>query len=203
MGEKTSMHGRNWTFHLLDSVAGTSRFSILQQEHALSFRQIIALWKSTADFRQAYLNCLSLCPYAAYFWEHKPVSLSNLDQAYEMVLVETGAFAGLRPNATAFKEHFEDKQPVAVFPNLSGDATLLAPAPLVAVDAYTHLAAFVRDAPAEQQHCLLETLARTLANRIGENPLWVSTSGLGVSWLHIRLDRTPKYYSYAPYKKPS
>ena len=31
-------------------------------------------------------------------------------------------------------------------------------------------------------------------------PAWVSTSGLGVSWLHIRIDTRPKYYSYAPFR---
>ena len=30
--------------------------------------------------------------------------------------------------------------------------------------------------------------------------LWVSTSGLGVYWLHVRLDSYPKYYQHAPYK---
>jgi len=29
---------------------------------------------------------------------------------------------------------------------------------------------------------------------------WLSTSGLGVGWLHVRLDSRPKYYTYEPYK---
>lgn len=29
---------------------------------------------------------------------------------------------------------------------------------------------------------------------------WISTSGLGVSWLHIRIDTYPKYYNYEEYK---
>jgi hypothetical protein len=29
--------------------------------------------------------------------------------------------------------------------------------------------------------------------------MWLSTSGLGVAWLHIRLDSTPKYYQHQPY----
>jgi len=33
-----------------------------------------------------------------------------------------------------------------------------------------------------------------------ETPIWLSTSGLGVYWLHVRLDSFPKYYSYAPYR---
>ena len=26
--------------------------------------------------------------------------------------------------------------------------------------------------------------------------------GLGVYWLHVRLDRTPKYYTYVPFREP-
>jgi hypothetical protein len=33
-------------------------------------------------------------------------------------------------------------------------------------------------------------------------PVWLSTSGLGIYWLHFRLDTVPKYYTYAPYKRP-
>jgi hypothetical protein len=32
-------------------------------------------------------------------------------------------------------------------------------------------------------------------------PLWISTSGLGVYWLHVRLDARPKYYTYAPFRQ--
>ena len=32
-----------------------------------------------------------------------------------------------------------------------------------------------------------------------DHRLWISTSGLGVSWLHIRLDSIPKYYNYKEY----
>ncbi|MDF9799652.1 hypothetical protein OKW21_004915 [Catalinimonas alkaloidigena] len=31
----------------------------------------------------------------------------------------------------------------------------------------------------------------------------MSTSGLGVYWLHIRLDSRPKYYQFDPYRKLS
>jgi hypothetical protein len=30
-------------------------------------------------------------------------------------------------------------------------------------------------------------------------PIWLSTAGMGVAWLHIRLDERPKYYSHKPY----
>ncbi len=32
------------------------------------------------------------------------------------------------------------------------------------------------------------------------NPVWLSTAGAGVSWLHVRLDDRPKYYGHGPYR---
>jgi len=34
-------------------------------------------------------------------------------------------------------------------------------------------------------------------------PSWLSACGLGVYWLHSRLDPKPKYYVYEPFKLPS
>jgi hypothetical protein len=34
-------------------------------------------------------------------------------------------------------------------------------------------------------------------------PVWLSTAGAGVSWLHVRLDDRPKYYGYRPYQEAS
>ena len=39
-----------------------------------------------------------------------------------------------------------------------------------------------------------------MEDRVNEIPVWLSTAGGGVAWLHVRLDDRPKYYSYAPYK---
>ena len=30
---------------------------------------------------------------------------------------------------------------------------------------------------------------------------WLSTHGLGVSYLHVRIDKYPKYYSFTEYRK--
>lgn len=71
---------------------------------------------------------------------------------------------------------------------------------------YTHLASFLRGAPSEQVHTLwqrvgMELEARLVAQGARDIPTWTSTSGLGVSWLHVRLDSRPKYYQYRPFKQ--
>ena len=40
--------------------------------------------------------------------------------------------------------------------------------------------------------CIQEEL-----NKYGK--IWISTSGLGISWLHLRISRVPKYYHYIDY----
>ncbi|CAI2188333.1 4287_t:CDS:2 [Funneliformis geosporum] len=35
----------------------------------------------------------------------------------------------------------------------------------------------------------------------GDAPRWLSTHGIGVKYLHVRIDEKPKYYSYVEYKK--
>ena len=38
-----------------------------------------------------------------------------------------------------------------------------------------------------------------LVKKISNKPLWLSTAGNGVHWLHVRISSKPKYYRYAPY----
>ena len=101
--------------------------------------------------------------------------------------------------------HFsdEDGSDVIVFLNLGGDATLVAPKPAGPAEAYPHLAAFVRRASREQQQRLWCEVGAAVAESIGTDPLWVSTSGLGVYWLHVRLDSRPKYYQFPEYRNRS
>ena len=93
----------------------------------------------------------------------------------------------------------DDDQGIVSFANLSGDATLIVPSPRIGIDAYGHLAAFIRQAPSSQIDKLWRVIGSTVKSRIGKTPLWLSTAGGGVAWLHVRLDSYPKYYGYSPY----
>jgi len=46
-----------------------------------------------------------------------------------------------------------------------------------------------------------ESVAEAMTRRIGVKPVWLSTAGAGVSWLHVRLDDRPKYYGFGPYRR--
>lgn len=86
---------------------------------------------------------------------------------------------------------------VAAFTSLGGDSRLVAPvAP--AVD----LARFVRAASDAQASSLWRRVGDELAAAVDGGDfarLYLSTSGLGVSWLHVRIDPRPKYYTHMPF----
>ena len=129
------------------------------------------------------------------------MTATTAGQPFEFVLLDSPGLAR-QPDPDAFREHF-DRMPVsqvAVFSNLGGDATMVVPHPIAAATAYGHLAAFVRSAPDHQRNALWRAVGDAMARRIGAKPVWLSTAGAGVSWLHVRLDDRPKYYGHAPYR---
>jgi len=187
---------------VLDS-GRTRRYSIGSHGEDVSFSEVLDGWQRDRAARAFFLSQLADAPMRAFFWECPPVTRATLGQAFEFVLVDSPALVGVQPDVLAFADTFEaaSEQGIATFPNLGGDALLIAPCPREPLAAYAHLAAFARGAPEPQQHALLQELGRTLEQRIHRQPIWLSTCGLGVFWLHVRLDSRPKYYSHAAYKR--
>lgn len=166
----------------------------------LTRARALALLRDDEAFRAFLDALLASAPYAAYFWETPPLTQATLARPFEFVLVDSPALAGLRADPAPFRHALAGAADVAVFPNLGGDATLVVPARRGPLAAYAHLAAFARGAPREQRLALWQAVALALDERLGDAPLWVSTSGLGVAWLHVRLDERPKYVTHAPYR---
>jgi len=168
----------------------------------LTYKAALYLWQNDADFRNFFTAHLAACPFTAFRWETPPVTADTLDRLFEFVLLDCPALAG-PADSTSFANQLGTAQPgeeVVAFANLGGDAFLVVPCATGPESAYGHLAAFVREAPAPQQHALWQTVAAELRARISQQPLWLSTAGLGVPWLHVRIDTRPKYYGHAPYR---
>lgn len=178
------------------------RIVLRQGSRPLPVAAVAELWQRDAAFRVFFNRLLADAPFAAYFWEMPPLTCANRVRPFECIVANSPALAGVAPDATVFAGLFRTAcrdEPVIAFPNLGGDALLVTPCPRTPSAAYPHLAAFVRHAPEDQRHALWRLLGSVIAGRLGERPLWVSTSGLGVYWLHVRLDSRPKYYTYRPY----
>lgn len=162
-------------------------------------------WQAEAELTDVFIKVLAEAPFEAFFFETPPVHRDTLGDRFEFVLIDCPSLAGVDPEPWIFEEHFSDgnaSNGVATFPNIGGDAMLVAPYPTESPRNYAHLAAFARQAPREQQLALWHAVSEVAQELIGAgDPLWTSTSGLEVFWLHVRLDHYPKYYNHAPYRR--
>jgi len=179
----------------------TRRYRILRDNEQLTVARVHEQLVSDHGLRTGLIDLLTACPYAAARFETPAVTTQTRDSPFEFVLVDSPGLIR-RPDPSSFNAQLnssDPKQSVIAFPNLSGDATMIVPRPLGRDPQYTHLLEFLRNAPADQAHTLWATTAAALLNQIGDTPLWLSTAGGGVPWLHVRIDLRPKYYNYHPY----
>jgi len=164
------------------------------------------------------LRIIRSAPYKAIFFETPPVTSATFQQQpMEFVLMDAPRLhtaASEHPDPHAFAQQFLQQNSntnAVAFENLGGDARLIAPKPPPpAVEKndkllrrYAHLSSFCREAPAEEVVAVWRLAAQEYLQRIQQQvqPVWFSTSGLGIYWLHFRLDSVPKYYTYLPYKQ--
>jgi hypothetical protein len=191
-----------WRFQIDELRDGSGlRFAVELGGKPAAFADVLRGWREDVAFRAQYNSMLAAVPFAAFRWETPPVTHATLTRPFEFVVLDSPGLAG-RPDPEAFAEHFAGapQTGVVVFPNLGGDAILVVPSPDAEPSHYGHLAAFVRGAPERQRHALWQAVGEAMARRVGAKPVWLSTAGAGVSWLHVRLDDRPKYYGYAPYR---
>lgn len=181
------------------------RFTLRRDGSSVSFREVLRLWAEDEPFRSYFLGLLADAPFAGFRWETPPVTAATAGgQAFEFVLLGAPELART-PEPEAFADQLERSgvatATVLAFPNLGNDAVLVVPRAMGDPTSYVHLAAFVRGAPVSQRHHLWRTVGTTMESRLAKDPVWLSTAGMGVSWLHVRLDSRPKYYGFAPYRQ--
>jgi len=190
----------------------------------MSWSGVIHLWQHSDDFRAMFSGFLRQAPFENYFFEMPPVSRNSLQDYCEFVLVNAhDSFDRMSASPQAFARQLEtskergEQLQFAAFLNLNGDTMLIAPHDLWSlgmlserskdpdvVACYLNIGMFFRHCPAQQNDALWEALGEQLSIRFTtsalQTPVYVSTSGLGVPWLHVRLDTFPKYYTFEPYR---
>ena len=186
----------------VESVPSGIRIKTYQGNAQMSFREFFSLLKSNAEFASWYSETLAGCDFEAFFWEFPPLTTTSFEESAEFVIIESVALSKLRPDAAPFETQFslQPGSDVITFPNLGGDAMLIVPTQRGSIDMYPHLATFLRTAPRDQIRSLWKVAADAVQANLSRTPRWLSTAGLGVSWLHLRLDTRPKYYNYLAYK---
>ena len=167
----------------------------------VSFAETLRLWQVDADFRAFFMALLADSPFTAFRWETPPITTASANRAFEFILLDSPGLAS-KPDAKKFAKQFSNGGEFGVveFLNLCEDSILIVPCPRGPLPDYRHLGAFIRNAPEPQRHALWQLVGAAMQRRLSANPVWLSTAGAGVSWLHVRLDDRPKYYSFLPYK---
>jgi uncharacterized protein DUF6940 len=179
--------------------AGTLRLRIFAGAHCLSYADFLGALAEDASFRQLIQEEMRTAPFVAFRWETPPLNANNLRQPFECLLHDSPGL-DVPADPTDFIAYFQDGTEVVSFKNLGRDALLIVPCPVSKSANYSHIAAFHRSAPDTQQHEFWITVAQAVTASIGPQPLWLSTAGGGVDWLHMRLDERPKYYRHQPWR---
>lgn len=179
------------------------KYRIMCNGAPMIYSDVLDHWANETAFRSYYTSLLANSDFPAYRWETPALTQKTADHPFEFVLLNSPGFVSRQPDATTYNDYFthdDTDQGIVTFANLRGDATLIVPSPRAGEEAYGHLAAFIRLAPKRQLDAFWRVIGTTVLAEITDNPIWLSTAGGGVAWLHVRIDSKPKYYGYAPYK---
>lgn len=130
------------------------------------------------------------------FFYRTSVCNAKKTNKYIETYTESNSLEALTQNYKPFEKHLitPKNKYVTSFVNLTGDSILIIPTPIKDKD-YTTMKDFVDNAPLEQQQELWKHVAECAEKMLTiVDEIYINTHGLGVSYLHVRLDTTPKYY---------
>jgi len=170
-----------------------------------SWRAVLADLGAGGPASAVLERAIASVPWNGVFWECAPVVGHDLEAPFRWVVLESMAVERLVADARPFRAPMARAAPgpMATFSNLGGDATLVAPRPGVDGEQDAHLVDFLRTAQSARRRALWRAVAEAANERLmarPHDPMWLSTSGLGVSWLHVRLDDRPKYVTWRPFR---
>lgn len=165
----------------------------------------------------AFLDVLRQTPFDGFFFETRPVNATTVKtKPFEFVLVDAPdlyQFATGKASPRKFAEPLanctaHDLDTACVFVSLHADTTLVSPQPptdTALLPHYSNLASFCRlQAPRRVVHTVwqlaLQTYLLAVTKTNHHNNIWLSTAGMGVPWLHLRIAQRPRYYTYASFR---
>jgi len=190
-----------WNLVTLDSNQTNLSFQLEENGTLMSHHKFLTQLSENNSFADWYNQQLADCPFDAFFWENRPVTKENLDETYECTIVKSNQLERVSPDSTTFDSYFSPDSNTVTFPNLGGDAQLVVSCPVADRSVYTQIGSFVRGAPDHQIKEFWTRVGGEMLDHVQQEPRWLSTSGLGVYWLHVRIDSVPKYYQTDAYKR--
>lgn len=131
----------------------------------------------------------------SFFFETSPI-LKCLDNIYEEEFIESDELNMLVEDSMNFNEYLANpnNEYCTSFYNPNRTTKLIIPTKVKGTN-YKSIKEFMDTSPLIQQQYLWRQVAIEAYNMLKDyNKIWISTHGLGVPYLHIRIDITPKYY---------
>jgi hypothetical protein len=165
----------------------------------MTFRELFFFMKDQpVKFHLLLKEAVLSLDYPAVYLEFPKLSDLKLSTRNTCVIIKAPELVNTRSDPEAFNIDCKDK--VCKIENLSKDAFLIIPN-LESTNDYGHLYKFLMNCNDEQEIRLFwKTSAETIFRQLDIwGNIWISTSGLGIPWLHLRISRTPKYYHFKSY----
>jgi len=178
----------------------------------VTFKDFLDMIGSDQDFLDDFIDILkSGSGFDQYYFECKPIKKSTFDsEKFEFVLKKADGLANRDVDFKVFEDELNNCQDdsVSFDYGLRKDSTLVCPClPQNAEDQpkYTHLATFVKDAPKPALNSVLKKAAQVMTEKVtqssdADQKWYLSTDGSGTAWLHFRVGKRAKYYSYDEYR---
>lgn len=176
------------------------QYLLTSDNEYMSWHEVLNGLIRNPSFRSFFNDFIASQPFDACYWETPPLTEEGLYKDFECVFIKAAELEDVSPDVEAFASYWQEGEMVAAFSNLGKDAHLIVPNKLADPSYYPHLLAFVRNAPSRQQDMFWKWVGEEFMEKLTDEPRWLSTSGLGVSWLHVRIDSRPKYYQHGGYK---
>jgi len=164
---------------------------IYKEENEILYESKV-MWKDVCNFmskgkifKDEFIDILKKCKFKGYMIKcNKYVN----DKYFKFVIIKYDYLSYMQLDKETYKEYF--KKEFNVFPNISGDTILISPSPYDDKTDYRSIGPYFRTSTKKTLYKLLECISKNLFEGC-----YLNTHGLGVSYIHIRIDLKPKYYS--------
>ena len=163
----------------------------------MKWSEVLSQWES-GNYPKVPKNIKS-----PYFWRTS-VQSNKKDLVYKEEFIEDERLLKAKEDLKPFSEHLDknkDEKYAISFPNLSGDTILVVPVPRKG-KSFVNLFKFYKNSSEIQKKELWKKVAEQAKEFLKTNDnIWISTHGLGVNYLHVRICNNPKYYENSKLKK--
>lgn len=159
-------------------------------------------------FIDSFIKLLSeFNPFNEYYIEFSPIKYNSIEHnIFEFILLKTSGFAS-NPDIKTFgiEKLNTNSNKIIWFQNPSNTALLIVPCynHTYPIEEYIHIGKFIKSSNIKQKRKLIIKMFELYFKLLEQEPnnkLWLSTHGKGVGWLHIRIDKIPRYITWKSYK---